>query len=134
MIRVVGILRRRHLDKVDDAYKVYRKGGDIGRGEDFIKKYCQRPKPHEKGEAAEMEEHPTITCIGVWDTVGSLGLPFNVVGPLDNTEFSADNYKFINTQISKFCLNGTAAVSSFVLYGMGDHVLVGMDECVLYCY
>ena len=66
LIRNAGLLRPEHLGFIDDAYGLYRSRGD-----------AERPD----GEAAKQFrlEHSfdpvPIRFIGVWDTVGALGIP-----------------------------------------------------------
>jgi uncharacterized protein (DUF2235 family) len=70
-IRNAGILRPEHADRIEVAYGHYRNPTD-----DW----------HPNGPAAAAfraecsRDVPTIRCVGVWDTVGSLGVP--VRGPL----------------------------------------------------
>ena len=67
LVRNCGILRRQNRDRISDAYGLYR---------------SQREKP--SGMASTLfrnafSEEPTIEFIGVWDTVGALGIP--PIGP-----------------------------------------------------
>jgi uncharacterized protein (DUF2235 family) len=65
-IRNVGILKPEHADKIDEAYARYRNPGDDWhpsgpRATEFRARYSR--------------DVPNIRCVGVWDTVGSLGVP-----------------------------------------------------------
>lgn len=65
MIRNVGVLKSNHADQLDAAFDIYRSTGDA---------------EHPNGEvAAQFRERnsfqPRIRFIGVWDTVGRLGIP-----------------------------------------------------------
>jgi len=64
LIRNAGILRREHVDRVDDAYALYRTkdGPDVAAAVDFRKKYAY-------------SDQTPIRFVGVWDTVGELGIP-----------------------------------------------------------
>ena len=69
MVRNCGILRREHLDRLDEGFALYRNrsartrpGGDPART--FRERYSH---PDER-----------IHFVGVWDTVGSLGVPFPI--------------------------------------------------------
>jgi uncharacterized protein (DUF2235 family) len=70
-IRNCGILRRQHVDQLPQAFALYRDGSD---------------RTHPDGIEATLfrstYSHPDhdIQCIGVWDTVGSLGIPFRIIG------------------------------------------------------
>lgn len=64
LIRNAGILRRDHRDRVDDAYALYRTkdGPDAPEAVDFRRSYS-------------VSDQVPIRFVGVWDTVGSLGIP-----------------------------------------------------------
>lgn len=68
LIRKVGILRKEHADRVPEAWIIYRKrdaGPDTDEAKVFREHYSRFPVP--------------IHFMGVWDTVGALGIP----GPLN---------------------------------------------------
>ena len=65
LVRNSGILRREHLGRVDQAYDLYRD---------------RSPDTHPAADAsaefrAAYSHEAAITCLGVWDTVGALGVP-----------------------------------------------------------
>jgi uncharacterized protein (DUF2235 family) len=70
LVRNSGILRAEHANRVDDAYRLYRSKDE---------------STHPTGREAEifrrMYSHPDtgIHFVGVWDTVGSLGIPIDGV-------------------------------------------------------
>ena len=69
LVRNSGILRREHASRLGDAYAIYR-------GRD--------PTSHPRGTRATLfrrsfSHEPRVHFIGVWDTVGALGIP--VLGP-----------------------------------------------------
>jgi MFS transporter, UMF1 family len=62
LIAVVGLLRKGSLDRIGQAWRHYRRYRDRP----------QQAKPHR-----QLPTHvPPIRCVGVWDTVGTLGIPF----------------------------------------------------------
>ena len=70
MIRNCGLLRAYHRHQIANAYELYRDRSDdthpsSTRARMFRRRYAQNVE---------------ITCIGVWDTVGSLGIPEGVPG------------------------------------------------------
>ena len=78
-INNVGILKRPDARLIEKAFKHYKRSG-------------KRHAP--EGEASiafrKQYSHPSrkVAFLGVWDTVGSLGVPFSVMGLLDgNDEF-----------------------------------------------
>ena len=71
-IRNCGILKKEHADRIEEAFKLYRRKDahpDSPEAEEFRKKYAM--------------ETP-ITFVGVWDTVGSLGIPIGIFNNFDN--------------------------------------------------
>ncbi len=65
LVRNCGILRRQHLDRLGEAYALYRSRGGHPRG--MQAELFRRSFSHE----------PRIHFIGVWDTVGALGIPLD---------------------------------------------------------
>lgn len=85
LLRNAGILRSEHADRVEAAYDLYRSG---------------RPEHEPEGAEAirfrKQWSHPDadITFIGVWDTVGSLGVPITGV------PFITRRWSFHDTKLS----------------------------------
>lgn len=69
LVRNAGILRRQHAQRIDDAYALYRSAKDTEHPHGIEAELFRRSYSYE----------PEIHFIGVWDTVGSLGIP--VGGP-----------------------------------------------------
>jgi uncharacterized protein (DUF2235 family) len=83
LIRHCGIVHADTLDRIDDAYKLYRK--KLPADSD--------PKLRFREQFAT---ETSIEFVGVWDTVGSLGVP---IGGLDFPGFSG-SYDFHDTNLS----------------------------------
>jgi uncharacterized protein (DUF2235 family) len=65
LVRNAGILRREHADRIDEAYALYRDR-------------TTHPSDTESQLFRRSYSHETrIRCIGVWDTVGALGIPLS---------------------------------------------------------
>jgi uncharacterized protein (DUF2235 family) len=66
LIRNAGILRRENADRVDEAYDLYRSRGD-----------ASHPRGAEatRFRASYSHDEIAIRFVGVWDTVGALGIP-----------------------------------------------------------
>jgi uncharacterized protein (DUF2235 family) len=66
LIRNAGILRRENADRVDEAYDLYRGRGD-----------ASHPRGAEatRFRASYSHDEIAIRFVGVWDTVGALGIP-----------------------------------------------------------
>lgn len=94
LIRNAGILRREHARRVGEAYSLYRTrdaGADSESARFFRRKY-----------AAEAPVH----CLGVWDTVGALGVP------VQSFEwFNQAYYEFHDTELSGIVRNAFHAVA-----------------------
>ncbi len=87
LIRNAGILRREHADRLDEAYALYRDAS--------VK---PRDAASERFRRAHSHESPRIRFIGVWDTVGALGIPWSGV-PLVN--WINRRWSFHDTRLSK---------------------------------
>lgn len=79
LIRNCGLLKREHAARISDAYALYRKR-------------TKRSSPNEK-EAVDFRaafaiaDITPIEFLGVWDTVGSLGIPVPFWGTLEEEKF-----------------------------------------------
>jgi uncharacterized protein (DUF2235 family) len=97
MIRKCGILRRENLPNLDTAFDLYRK----------------RDETPDSAEAIQFRQDnsydPAIYFIGVWDTVGALGIPLKAFKGIDN----------------KLCGFHDTSLSSIIKYGF--HALA-IDE------
>jgi uncharacterized protein (DUF2235 family) len=97
LIRKCGILRRDQRDMVAAAYDLYRDGG----------------KPPNSPEAAAFRDehsHPTptrIKCLGVWDTVGALGMP--TTGPVG--WYTRNKYGFHDVSLNSWVENAFHALA-----------------------
>jgi uncharacterized protein (DUF2235 family) len=75
LLRNCGLLKKIHADKIPDAYGLYRRAD---------------PPSHPQGDEAkdfrgQFSREIPIKFIGVWDTVGALGIPGNILrGLTDN--------------------------------------------------
>lgn len=85
LINNVGILKSQHGERIAEAWQIY--------------KSCHR-RDHPKGDRAlhftQQYAHATkrIRFVGVWDTVGALGIPFSLLGWL------SDDDEFYDTRLS----------------------------------
>ncbi len=71
LIRNCGILKSQYVDKYQEAYELYRDRTDK-----------THPKAARSMRFREQFSWPdfSIKCIGVWDTVGALGIPLPIIG------------------------------------------------------
>jgi uncharacterized protein (DUF2235 family) len=85
LIRKCGLLHKEHADRLRDAFKLYRKRDptpDTQEALEFRDRYSRSPI--------------RIRFIGVWDTVGSLGVPIDVFRFL-----SRSRYEFHDVSLSR---------------------------------
>jgi uncharacterized protein (DUF2235 family) len=72
-IRNCGILRPEHRDRIDEAYRLYRSRADRHKPSAIQARTFRRTYAHE-------DETP-VELVGVWDTVGALGIPSGGLRP-----------------------------------------------------
>lgn len=98
LIRNGGILRREHAALIPEAYELYRKRSRVSApGSDDA---AQFRADHAIADVSEIE------FVGVWDTVGALGIPAPFLGTL-----GTDRYLFHDTEPSKIIRHARHAVS-----------------------
>jgi uncharacterized protein (DUF2235 family) len=94
LIRNSGLIKSDNIDLVDEAYSLYRtrdEGPDAENAKFFRSKYCHEPE---------------IKFLGVWDTVGALGVP---VESFD--WFNKRYYEFHDTELSGIVRNAFQALA-----------------------
>jgi hypothetical protein len=96
LIRNCGILKQPDKKLIDEAYQIYRTR-DEGADSDQARAF--------RRETAHAGE-PTIKCLGVWDTVGALGVP---VHSFDS--FNKKFYQFHDTGLSGIVMNAFQALA-----------------------
>ncbi len=101
-IRNSGLLKREHLDRLDDAFALYRN---------------RSSKTHPAAQTAmefkaQYAHSPDIEFIGVWDTVGSLGIPIPSLRALGWFARLVDrDFQFHDTSLSSIVKHAYHAVS-----------------------
>jgi uncharacterized protein (DUF2235 family) len=95
LIRKCGILKKNDLVLFDKAYELYR-NKDAAPDSDIAKKFRDD----------NSYEVSRIKFIGVWDTVGSLGFPVNVL-----QWYNKKKYSFYDTTLSSLIENAYHAIS-----------------------
>lgn len=86
MIRKCGILRRESVDRYLEAVELYRSGEHPDE---------ERPAAFRRDFSVNREEPTPIKFIGVWDTVGALGIPLRGLRWL-----TRHKYQFHDTELS----------------------------------
>ena len=97
LVRNSGILKREHSHKADAAFDLYRDRGDD----------THPSSPQAEAFRAARSHETRIKFIGVWDTVGSLGVPTR--GPIGM--ISRQRHGFHDVQLSSWVDNAFHALS-----------------------
>ena len=97
-IRNCGLLKRKHANKIPDAFRLYRKRTRASGPNEAVPTKFRR-------DFAVADITP-IEFVGAWDTVGSLGIPVPFWGTLNEREFL-----FHDTEPSKIVQHARHAVS-----------------------
>lgn len=87
LIRKCGLLRKEHAHRFPEAYSLYRRHDDSADSHAAL------------SFRSRFSEDVKVTCLGVWDTVGALGIP----GHLGETwigRFLNRNYQFHDVKVS----------------------------------
>lgn len=87
LVRNSGILRPEHVDRIKDAYRLYRARAPSARPSGLEAQIFRRMHSHEDVD---------VRFVGVWDTVGSLGIPVDGL-PLS---FAQRRWGFHDTSLS----------------------------------
>jgi Uncharacterized alpha/beta hydrolase domain (DUF2235) len=91
LVRNVGVLRRESTDRIDDAYQLYR--DRASKPHDVEAELLRRSYSHETATF-----QTPIRFIGVWDTVGALGIPWSGVPLISRIN---RRWSFHDTQLSR---------------------------------
>jgi uncharacterized protein (DUF2235 family) len=92
LIRNSGILRREHRGRVDDAYALYRRRD----------KNSSPDSPEALKFRSAYSHETNIKCIGVWDTVGALGIPVGIPWmPMTFRHFIDQRWEFHDVRLSR---------------------------------
>ena len=97
-IRNCGLLKREHAEQIPTAYRLYRKRGK--------KSSPNEPQAVKFRQNYAVADITPIEFVGVWDTVGALGIPIPFWGTLGEREFL-----FHDTEPSKIIQHARHAVS-----------------------
>jgi uncharacterized protein (DUF2235 family) len=119
LLRKCWILRRENIGSVEAAVEIYRNHSkDAVETQLFKRNMCypaeaftaeRSPDPKQAGKVVADSENDwgCLHYIGVWDTVGALGVPQG----LPFADALNDRYRFHDTNLSRFVLSARHAVS-----------------------
>lgn len=116
MIRKCGILEDYSSSALRDAFKLYKTAGDDNRpdspGVRAIRKLKSPRFATSEAERAQRNDNSSvvkISYIGVWDTVGSLGIPSVLLGRI--ASFWNKKYEFHDTDLSSMVQSARHALA-----------------------
>lgn len=92
MLNKCGILKRKNADKIDEAFDYY-KNRKVLPGSTDAKKW--------RKDMALDAERGTVRFIGVWDTVGALGIPTRVLAFVEERDLFYDHEMGSNLEIAR---------------------------------
>ncbi|HJV35190.1 DUF2235 domain-containing protein [Geomonas sp.] len=96
LIRNCGLLKKEHLDKIPMAYELYRNRSE----------QTTPASSHAENFKDSFSDQPGIHFLGVWDTVGSLGVPDSIISRLLD-----DKWNFHDVALSSIVKNAYHAVA-----------------------
>lgn len=124
MIRKCGIVAEPNADNLNAAFKLYRKPGAANHPDALhVLQSRRRLSPRFATSQADMDwrtvrpwqndpaqmEQVDIAYLGIWDTVGALGIPAPLLGPVAN--LWNKKYRFHDTKLSSMVKSARHAVA-----------------------
>jgi uncharacterized protein (DUF2235 family) len=94
LINNCGILKRRHARRIEQAFALYKNRENHPRDDES----------HKFRARYATEDAPRIKFVGVWDTVGALGVPVHVLGFLNEKHVFHDNKIGPNIDVARHAL------------------------------
>jgi uncharacterized protein (DUF2235 family) len=110
-----GILKPEHLGAVDDAYGLYRNRAKSTRPSSnearlFRRTYAYR-EPARAGDHPDVEDRTPICFLGVWDTVGALGVPIPAPVPKRARAYLSRRWSFHDVQLGSHVWHAAHAMA-----------------------
>lgn len=95
LINNCGILKRPNASLIQAAFNLYKKPGTVN-----------SPKGRNSVEFRKKHSHPSrkIRFVGVWDTVGAMGIPISVLGLFDDEDEFYDTKLGRNVEIARHAM------------------------------
>jgi Uncharacterized alpha/beta hydrolase domain (DUF2235) len=95
LIGACSLLKRQSLDAIHKAWTFYREAKD------------RNPQAFQLSSGAEIHDDVSIKFLGVWDTVGALGVPVGLLG----SKLSGEVFQFHNTTPSRIVKHASHALA-----------------------
>ncbi len=110
-----GILRPEHLGAVGDAFALYRSRAKSTRPNSnearlFRRTYAYREQPRESRHRF-VEDRTPIRFLGVWDTVGALGIPIPAPVPKPVRKYLSRRWSFHDVQLGSHVWHAAHAMA-----------------------
>jgi uncharacterized protein (DUF2235 family) len=110
-----GILKPEHLGAVNDAYALYRSRAKSTRPSSnearlFRRTYAYR-EPAREGDHPDVEDRTPIRFLGVWDTVGALGVPVPAPVPKRVRAYLSRRWSFHDVQLGSHVWHAVHAMA-----------------------
>lgn len=99
LISRASLLRRDNIRKAPEAYELYRRRDEDGKGVDPHKPEAQTFRANNSEGVDGLDNRVPIHFLGCWDTVGELGVP-DLIPWLTIDEFFNAKYRFHDTNLS----------------------------------
>ena len=105
MLRKCGILKRDERNDIESAYEFYRNRDVKPTDKTPSTSACRRPTPDARS-SPDSKTCRRVRFIGVWDTVGSLGIPLGTLGRIFNRK-----HRFHDVSLSRTVENAYHALA-----------------------
>jgi uncharacterized protein (DUF2235 family) len=100
LIRNCGILKHKNIHLLDKAYELYRNRNPYASPDsDYMTAFREK-------YSIDGADNTPIKFIGVWDTVGSLGIPVTFI-----KKYNLEKYKFHDVKLSSYIENAYHAIA-----------------------
>ncbi len=95
LINNCGILKREFANRIELAFELYKKAGPLSKPDGEKSKKFRKKYSHESRE---------VKFVGVWDTVGALGIPISFLGLFEDKDEFYDSKIGANVKIARHAL------------------------------
>lgn len=95
LINNVGILKRKYANRIEEAFQHYKRPGPS---------YAPKGKKSLAFRASYAHRSRKIAFVGVWDTVGAMGIPLSFLGLFDDTDEFYDTKIGSNVAVARHAM------------------------------
>ena len=101
MINNCGILKRADANLIEKAFNLYKKSGAVNAPNGINSENFRKLHSHGNPKSPKSR---TVKFVGVWDTIGALGIPFSFLGFLNKEHEFYDRHIGDNVQIARHAM------------------------------